>query len=160
MINGSFTTIVYDGKYLFLKRKDKGLWDSVGGGFDPDEVDYKGVAIREAAEEAGLTIQREQLNLFAILGQFLPKKIQEKYQVQKGLIFLHSVILHEEPKIILSDEHTEYHFFSYKEVLDRYKEFSSGPLWEFFTYLSFQETQQLQEGMLRDRATWLGKTYL
>ena len=159
MINGAFNIIEYDGGILFLKRKDNGLWDLVGGGFDVNEVDYKGVAIREIGEEIGLMVERDRLNLFAVLGQRLPKKVQDEYKVEKGLIFLHHLILHEKPKIILSDEHTDYSFFSYSKILEHWKEFSSGPLWQVFTYLSFKETLKLQEGMLKDRATWLGTTY-
>ncbi len=160
MINGAFNLLIYKGEHLFLKRKTNGLWDLVGGGFDVDEVDYKGVAIRETKEETGIDIAREQLILYGILGQTLPKRIQEKYQVQKGLIFLHAVILRELPEIVLSDEHTEYKFFSQKEVFENYQQFSSGPLWEFFTYLAFQETCRIQEGMLKERSMWLGKSYV
>lgn len=160
MINGAFTIIVFDGKYLFIKRKDKGLWDLAGGGFNASEVDYKGVVSREIFEETRITIQRDQLHLFAILGQRLPQHLQAIHKVEKGFVFLHYAILHSEPEIVLSEEHTDHYFFSYTEILERYKEFSSGPLWEFFTYLTFQETQKLQEGMLRDRATWQGKSYV
>lgn len=160
MINGAFSVVSYDGKYLFLKRKDKGLWDLPGGGFDVNEMDYKGVAVREIREETGIIIPRQTLRLVGILGQRLRKEFIEEYKVQFGLIFLHSVVLYEDPLITLSDEHTEFRWFSYLEVLEKYREFSSGPLWEFFTFLKFQETGILQEGMLRDRATWLGKSYV
>lgn len=160
MINGAFSVIVYDGKYLFLKRKDKGVWDLPGGGFDVNEVDYRGVAVREIKEETGIVVSRQDLRLVGILGQRLRKETIEEHKVQFGLIFLHGVILHENPLITLSDEHTDFHWFSYLEILERYKEFSSGPLWEFFTFLKFQETGILQEGMLRDHATWLGKLYI
>ena len=160
MINGAFTIISYDGKYLFIKRKDKGKWDLPGGGFDVNEIDYKGVTVREIKEETGIIITREDLKLCAILGQRLPERVRNEYKVDFGLVFLHSLFLHQEPEITLSDEHTEFKFFSYTEILSEYKNFSSGPLWEFFTFLKFQETGTLQEGMLRDRSVWLEKAYI
>jgi hypothetical protein len=60
----------------------------------------------------------------------------------------------------IAGEHSEYRFFTQQEIITQYTEFSSGPLWSFFTYLAFLETQKIQEGMLRDRATWLGTTYV
>lgn len=163
MINGAFTIIFYNGTFLFLKRKDKLLWDLPGGGFESDEVDYKSVAIREAKEEAGIDLVREKLHLFAILGQRLRQEAIQKHQVSRGFLFLHYTILHTAPVITIdpiAGEHSEYRFFTQQEIITRYTEFSSGPLWSFFTYLAFLETQKIQEGMLRDRATWLGKTYV
>ncbi len=159
MINGAFTVCSYDGKYLFLKRKDNNLWDLPGGGFDPNEIDYKSVAVRELKEEAGVSVSKNQLNLFAILGQKIKKVFSDQYGVENGFLFLHSLVLHEKPEINLGDEHTEYQFFSYTEILEQYKNFSSGQLWSFFTFLAFSETQQFQEGLLRERKSWLGKEY-
>jgi 8-oxo-dGTP pyrophosphatase MutT (NUDIX family) len=160
MINGAFTVISFDGKYLFIKRKDKGKWDLPGGGFDVNEIDYKGVTVREIKEETGISTTREDLKLCAILGQRLPERVRNEYKVDFGLIFLHALFLHEDPMIVLSDEHTDYKFFSYSEILQSYKDFSSGPLWEFFTYLKYQETGILQEGILKDRSVWLGQAYV
>lgn len=159
MINGGFTVISFNGTFLFIKRRDKGLWDLPGGGFDVNEVDYKGVSVREIKEETGIITTSSYLKLFAILGQKLPVRIRQEYKVDYGLIFLHELFLHQEPVITLSDEHTDFKFFKYTEILESYKDFSSGPLWEFFTYLKFQETGILQEGMLGDRSIWLGIDY-
>jgi 8-oxo-dGTP pyrophosphatase MutT (NUDIX family) len=160
MINGAFTVISYDGKYLFIKRKDKGKWDLPGGGFDVNEIDYKGVTVREIKEETGIVTTREDLKICAILGQRLPERVRSEFRVDFGLIFLHTLFLHEKPDIVLSEEHTDFNFFSYTEILESYKDFSSGPLWEFFTYLKYQETGILQEGILKDRSVWLGQAYV
>lgn len=74
---------------------------------------------------------------------------------------MHTFFLHENPDIALSNEHTEHRFFSQSEILCSYQDFSSGPLWEFFTFLKFQESGGvLQEGMLKDIFIWLGKSYV
>lgn len=160
MINGAFTIISYDGKYLFIKRKDKGKWDLPGGGFDVNEIDYKGVTVREIKEETGIITTREDLKLCAILGQRLPKHIRDKYELDFGLVFLHRLFLHKEPEVFISDEHTDFKFFSQTEIFSSYQDFSSGPLWLFFTFLKAQESGELQEGMLSDRKIWLGEAYI
>src|ERR1700740_2127084 len=95
MINGSFTSIEIERKHLFIKRQDNGLWDITGGGFDVDEIDYKGVARREVKEEIGIDLERKQLQLCAILGQKLKTDVSAKYGgIKKGLAFLHCTILY------------------------------------------------------------------
>ena len=81
MINGGFTVISFNGTFLFIKRRDKGLWDLPGGGFDVNEVDYKGVSVREIKEETGIITTSSYLKLFAILGQKLPVRIRQEYKV-------------------------------------------------------------------------------
>lgn len=158
-LNGAFTVIDYDGKYLFIKRKDKGTWDLPGGGFDPSEIDFTLIAVREAMEEIGVSILEEQMVLYAVLGQRLRKEAREKYNTEKGLLFLQYVILHEEPNITLGNEHTEYRFFSYTEIISNWKSFSSGPLWIFFAYLKYQQTQKIQKGELQSYSVWQGIDY-
>jgi 8-oxo-dGTP pyrophosphatase MutT (NUDIX family) len=161
MINGSFTLIEIERKHLFIKRNDNGLWDITGGGFDADEIDYTGVAKREVREEVQVELARKQLQLCAILGQRLKKEISEQYGgIQKGLVFLHSTILYEQPTITLGDEHSDWNLFGYEEITKHYKEFSSGILWMYFTLLSYHQTKKLQEGMLYDRRMWQGKEYV
>ena len=166
MINGSFTVIQINGKYLFLKRIDKGLWDLPGGGYEIDEVDYRAVAIREAKEEAGIELSPKQLQLCAILWQQLPKRVLDHYEgkIKYGTVFLHCSILYTEknPDEILhiGDEHSEYQLFTYEEIINNYKNFSSGPLWMFFTSLAFHQTKKVQEGMLSERRIWQRKEYI
>ncbi len=159
MINGSFAVIVIQGKFLFLKRKDRGLWDLPGGGFEASEIDYKGVVKRETEEGAGLIIPREKFHLFGMLGQRLKKEVSEIYKVTRGFVFLHKVTLYEMPKIIPGDEHSEWRLFTYEEIMSEWEDFSSGPLWQLFTFLSFQETNEFQEGLIFDRRMWQGKEY-
>jgi 8-oxo-dGTP pyrophosphatase MutT (NUDIX family) len=158
-LNGAFTVIYFDGKYLFIKRKDKGTWDLPGGGFDPSETNFTLIAIREAWEEIGLKISEEQMVLYAVLGQRLRKEAREKYNTEKGLLFLQYVILHEEPIINLGNEHTEYRLFSYTEIIANWKSFSSGPLWIFFAFLNYQQTHKIQKGELREYSVWQGIDY-
>lgn len=160
MIFGSFAIINIKGRFLFLKRERDALWDIAGGGFDINETDYKKVAIREVSEEAGIIIKPEQLNLIAVLSQKLKKEDAEKYRVSNGFLYLHSLFLFEETEILLSSEHTEYKLFEYKEIIEDYRNFKSGPLWMYFTFLEHQRTNKLQEGPLSERRFWQGKEYL
>lgn len=160
MINGSFTIIQINGKYLFLKREADGLWDLVGGGYDPSEVKYREVAKREAFEEAGIDLDKDSLELIAILGQQLRKDFIAKYGVKYGYVFIHQAVFYEEHQITLSREHTEYKLFTYEEIISDYKKFKSGPLWMFFTFLAFKDSGKLQEGMLGERRFWHGKEYI
>jgi 8-oxo-dGTP pyrophosphatase MutT (NUDIX family) len=159
-INGAFVILQIMGKYLFLRRTDNSLWDLTGGGFEITEIDYKNVLLREIVEEIYVKLPPESLHLCAILGQRLPKQVSEQYGgVENGYVFLHYAMLYTMPEIKLDGEHNQWKLFSYDEIIENYKDFSSGPLWQFFTFLSFQETNKLQEGMLRDRRIWQGKEY-
>lgn len=160
MINGSFVILQINGKCAFLKRNDNGLWDLPGGGFDITEIDYKGVVLREVTEEMDVTISRDSLHLCAILGQRLKKEVSEMHGgIEMGYTFLHYVMLYTMPTITLDGEHSEWQLFSYDEIIANYKDFSSGPLWQYFTFLAYQETNKLQEGILYDRRIWQGKEY-
>lgn len=164
MINGSFNLIQLNGKYLFIKRADNGLWDITGGGFDTHEIAYTEVALRETKEEVGIELSRNQISLCAILGQRLKKEVSAEYGgIEKGFLFLHTTILYEktaEYPITLSDEHIEYRFFDYEEIITHWESFSPGSLWLFFTVLTFNQKKKIQEGMLFERRFWQGKEYL
>ncbi len=165
MINGSFIVFQINGKYLFLKRLDNQLWDLPGGGYEVDEIDYRKVAVREAKEEAGIEINPKSMQLCAILGQRLKKEVRDHYdgKVEFGTVYLHCSIIYTEPgkecKITLGNEHSEYKLFDYEEIISHFTEFSSGPLWMFFTSLAYHQTKKVQEGMLFDRRMWQGKEY-
>lgn len=161
MINGSFAIIQVNGKYPFIKREDNGLWEMPGGGYESSEYDYKKVLLREIEEETGIKLTPKQLQLCAILGQKLKKKVSEQHGgVQYGLAFLHCCILYEElPQIKLSDEHTDWRMFTYEEIINEWETFSSGPLWFFFTFLMYQQKKEVQEGTVFEKRFWQGKEY-
>lgn len=164
--NGSFTVIsyrkniFYPRQYLFLKREQDELWDLPGGGFSINETNYKQIARREVREETTLLIKIKKLKLIAILGQVLRSDLIKQYGVRHGFVFVTYTKLQKTPKICLSSEHTDYHFFTRQEIFSQYKKFKSGPLWIFFTYLKFQKTGKIQEGMVRDHRFWQGQEYL
>jgi 8-oxo-dGTP pyrophosphatase MutT (NUDIX family) len=166
MINGSFIVAEINRKYLFLRRIDNGLWDLLGGGYEVDEIDYRKVAVREAKEEGGIIIGPRDLQLCAILGQKLPQRVRDHYdgKIEYGSLYLHTYIHYTEPgkefPITLGNEHSEYRLFTYDEIISEYKDFSSGPLWMFFTSLTYHQTKKVQEGMLYERRLWQGKAYI
>ena len=160
MINGSFLLPIINEKYLFLKRDDNGLWEIPGGGYEIAEHDYTKVALRELKEETGIILTKKKVQLCAILGQRLKKTISEQYGgIEMGLAFVHCSILYETVTVTLSDEHTDYRLFTYEEINNEWQTFSSGPLWMFFTYLTFKQKGKVQEGLLKDRKIWQGKEY-
>lgn len=160
-INGSFIILQINGKYAFIKRKQDGLWDIPGGGYNIDEIDYKKVGLRELCEEMKIKCKKSCLHFCAILGQRLKADDSLAYGgVTHGYVYLHYAIMYKKPRIRLSDEHTEYKLFTYEEIIANYKEFKSGPLWLFFTFLEYQRTNKLQEGLLYDRRIWQRKEYV
>lgn len=167
-INGSFIILQINGKYLFIKRITDDLWDIPGGGYNlyennnKDEISHYEVAIRETKEEIGIKCDKKYLHLCAMLIQTLKKSDFEYYGgvIRYGVVYLHYYILYQIPSIRLSEEHTQYALFDYQDIIDNYKNFKSGPLWLFFTFLEYQRTNIIQEGLLSDRRIWQGKEYL
>jgi 8-oxo-dGTP pyrophosphatase MutT (NUDIX family) len=54
-----------DGRLLMVREAETGLWQTVGGSVEPDEAPAD-AALREAAEEAAITVEIERLR--AVLG--------------------------------------------------------------------------------------------
>lgn len=161
-MNGSFAVIKVNGKILWIKREDNGLWELPGGGFENFEDSYKSVVSREIKEETGLDIPSNQLTLCAVLTQTLKEAISIKYGgLKHGLVFVHSSVQYvdHEPTIVLSKEHTDCKFFSYPEIKEVWEKFSSGPLWMYFAYLAYEQTGKLQEGTVSARRKWQEKDY-
>lgn len=159
-IHGAFTILQINGKFAFIKREKDGLWDIPGGGYEITEIDYRKVAVREMIEEMRVRCKKSDLNLCAILGQRLKKEDVERYGgVTHGYVYLHFLILYKEPVVKLSKEHTEYKLFTYEEIIQNYKQFKSGPLWLFFTFLEYQRTNKLQEGLIFEKRFWQRKEY-
>lgn len=160
-LNGSFTILQTNGKFVFIKREKDGLWDIPGGGYDIKEINYRKVAKRELEEETGVICSESDLTLCATLAQRLRAEDSKIYGgVTHGYVFLHSLVLYKKPIITLSAEHTHHKTFTYEQVLRNYKSFKSGPLWLFFTFLEYQRTGQIQEGLLYDRRIWQNKEYI
>jgi len=160
-INSSFGLIRNNEQSLWLKREDSGLWELSGGGTNNDEFRHKEVLRREILEETGISVSEKRLRSFAALGQRLHEETSKQFGgIQYGTLFLYYCNLPgRRPKITLSSDHTNYRFFYHKEIMENWKEFSSGALWMYFTYLKFQETREIQEGLLADRKFWQGKKY-
>jgi len=161
-INGSFALIKNNERSLWLQREDNGLLELPGGGSNNNEYHHKMVLIREIEEETKLKIKQSRLRLYAQLGQRLsPDTSQQFGGIEYGSVFLYYSNLYESSfEITLSSDHIKYFFLSHSEIIRDWKKFSSGALWMYFTYLKFQETREIQEGLLRDRRKWKGKEYL
>jgi 8-oxo-dGTP pyrophosphatase MutT (NUDIX family) len=54
-----------DGRLLLVRESQTGLWQTVGGGIEPDESPQQ-AAVREAAEEAGVRVSLERIR--AVVG--------------------------------------------------------------------------------------------
>jgi len=49
-----------DGRLLLVREAQTGLWQTIGGAVEPDESPHE-AAVREAAEEAGVTVRIERI---------------------------------------------------------------------------------------------------
>jgi 8-oxo-dGTP pyrophosphatase MutT (NUDIX family) len=49
-----------DGRLLLVREAQTGLWQTIGGAVEPDESPYE-AAVREAAEEAGVSVHIERI---------------------------------------------------------------------------------------------------
>ena len=76
--NAASVALVRDGKVLLIKRAYapyKGLWTLPGGRLEPDET-IEQCAIREIAEEIGVTIRNPRPVMVQALGQDLSFRLQ------------------------------------------------------------------------------------
>ena len=108
------TTLIVDARnrLLLLKRSDSGRWGPPGGAVEPGE-EIETAARREVREETGLDIGG--MNLFGVFsgpGQYY------KYPNGDEVFNVTIVYLCETTasEIALSDEHTEWHWFSIHEI--------------------------------------------
>lgn len=95
-------------KFLLLKNK-KGFWDMPGGKVETDE-DALGALKRECQEEIGVML--EPIKIIDTWIRFKHKK------PSIFVIFYLCAELTEPQKIILSDEHLRFSFFSLKSLAD------------------------------------------
>jgi mutator protein MutT len=111
-------TIILDtsGKVLLMRRsKDDttrpGEWDFPGGGLEESESPLDAV-VREAKEEAGLTLQRDALKLV-----YATTSLSIDDPVQSFNRFVFAAALPEGQVPQLSHEHEEFGWFSVKDTL-------------------------------------------
>ena len=161
-INGSFALIKNNERSLWLQREDNKLLELPGGGSNNNEYHHKMAVLREITEEINQRIKETRLRLYAVLGQRLAAETSKQFGgIEYGSLFLYYSNLYESSfPITLSKDHTNYYFLSHSEIIKDWRKFSSGALWMYFTYLKFQETREIQEGLLFERRTWKGKKYL
>lgn len=92
-------------EFLLLKRSDNGLYGLPGGGVEENETPNDAL-IREIKEEMGV---------------FIPNfKLLKKYPYNSSFlcVYYFKSSDFDENTIVLNNEHTEFNFFSYFEVLN------------------------------------------
>ncbi len=116
---GTCILIEYDGKLLLEHRRDSDVWAVIGGGLKPEEQLVEG-AVREAYEETGLILRKEQLELYRIYDD--PSRIASypDGNVWRILTVVYRVELPELPEVVCSGESRELRFFR-KEELEKVK---------------------------------------
>lgn len=103
------------GRFLFLKRaqpvvQGRITWDIPGGRINKDELLLAGLA-REIKEETGADVPTEHAQLINAQDIIVPEKglhvVRLTYMIGVAAI-----------KIVLSDEHSEYAFFTLQEAME------------------------------------------
>jgi len=112
---GTCILIEYDGKLLLEHRRDSDVWAVIGGGLKPEEQLVEG-AVREAYEETGLILRKEQLELYRIYDD--PSRIASypDGNVWRILTVVYRVELPELPEVVCSGESRELRFFRKGEL--------------------------------------------
>lgn len=106
----SILLIVKDNKFLFFKRSSEdtsypNCWGLAGGGVDEGETPTEGL-VREIEEELGFTLT--------------DYRLLKRYDLN-GLIanvYVFDTPDFDESIITLNDEHTEYRYFTFNEVIN------------------------------------------
>jgi ADP-ribose pyrophosphatase YjhB (NUDIX family) len=102
-------------KFLLLKKTDDGKWGLPGGHLTTGETPKQGL-VREIKEELGINIKSKNYH-------FLKKYMKGKKEL--NIFYLKDNI--DSNDIKLSEEHSEFDFFSYKQIMDlRDKSISSN----------------------------------
>lgn len=161
MINGSFVVPYFSEIYNFwgieilcLKNKKTGKWELPGGGMDINEGDHFYSALRELWEETAIKAQKEDLVFFAVLEQRLSIENQKNYsfEVEIGHVFIHTLKLKYKPKVILSEEHSEYTWFSLSSIKKNPDLFMSGALKMIYSFIKSKKGKKIIAGeKLRDQ---------
>ncbi len=108
---------INDFKYLVIQRADSkhpypGVWQVITGTIEHNEKAID-TAIREIKEEIGIQIEREELWILPYVAEFFNPY---KDIVQFSPVF--GALINIEDKIILSDEHQDYKWVLYEELLE------------------------------------------
>jgi 8-oxo-dGTP pyrophosphatase MutT (NUDIX family) len=94
------------------KRKRWGAdWGNIGGGIESREYSID-AGIREAKEEAGLELNKENIKLIEI------KELPNFTQTHHGIHFAYATTLDESTPIRINEESDEYHWFEITNIPD------------------------------------------
>ncbi len=116
--------VVWKDKFLILFKPKKKWWEFPGGKLEEGETPSQ-AAQREVFEETGLKLQVDKLEgLFS----FNNNKTSMIY-----LKFLMIVLQEEEPKVVLSKEHSDYKWVSASTLLKSYRDIVSPMLLKYLT---------------------------
>ncbi len=100
----SLLLIICKNRYLLFKRADNGLYALPGGHVEEGETPVDAV-IREVYEEIGITIPNARL-----IDRY-------PYKNEKLSVFFYNSSEFDTGNIILNDEHTDFRWFTYYEIL-------------------------------------------
>lgn len=112
---GANAIITCNGKLLLEKRRDSDVWGLVGGGVKKYETEVQAMA-REVQEELGIRIPKEHFKKLAVYGE--PGRIAayRDGSVWRMVIVVFGLDLEEEPKMVISHESRDLHFFTKEEL--------------------------------------------
>jgi 8-oxo-dGTP pyrophosphatase MutT (NUDIX family) len=111
---GANGIITCNGKLLLEKRRDCDLWGLVGGGVKRKETPAQAL-VREVYEELGLRIKQEDLVKLGVYGE--PGRIAayRDGSIWRMVVVVFSLVLAQEPEIVLSKESEDMRFFTPEE---------------------------------------------
>jgi ADP-ribose pyrophosphatase YjhB (NUDIX family) len=102
----SLLIVVKNNEFLLLKKTEDGKWGLPGGHLTTGETPKQGL-VREIKEELGVDIKSKNYH-------FLKKYMKGKKEL--NIFYLNNNI--NSNNIKLSEEHSEFNFFSYKQIMD------------------------------------------
>lgn len=118
--------------YGLLRRTDAGYWQGVAGGGEGDETPVQ-AARREAAEEAGIAADADFIPLDSMTTLPVVNVTGEFTWGPEVLVIAEHAfgVRCPTPQLQLSDEHTEYAWFTVAEAMERVQwDSSRNALWE------------------------------
>lgn len=143
----------YNSKILLLKNKERGTWELPGGKVEETDQTYLKAALREFSEETGLTI--EDCSVSWVLGTAPNEAIGGE---GAGLTFGVALSGELPPVPQISDEHSEYGWWSIKELPEELNEICR-PGMERWLFIDSDLTQLIQEGVLLGPNTYFNQTF-